>query len=51
MEYDHNTNYLNDKDIKSENNSKDLSRNIISSKSAMQLTKDLNMHRGIIFFR
>ncbi len=47
MEYDQNTNEFKNKDMKSDNNSKDLSVNIISSKSAMELTKDLNMRRGI----
>lgn len=48
MELDQNTNEFKNKDIKSDNNSKDLSGNIISSKSAMELTKDLKMRRGKI---
>ena len=52
MEYDQNTNEfkIRDKDLKSsdDKNSKDLSvAHIISCKSAMELTKDLNMRRGI----
>ena len=46
MEYDQNTNDINNKDSKSDNNSKDLSANLISSNSAIQLTKDLKMRRG-----
>lgn len=49
MEYEQNTNDSINKDTKSDNNSKDLSANIISSKSALQLTKDLNMRRGKLF--
>lgn len=46
MEYDKNTNEIFEKEIKSEVNSRDLSRNIISTNSAIQLTKDLNIRRG-----
>jgi len=50
MENEQNTNEINNiKDIidsKSDYYSKDLSANIKSSNSVIQLRKDLNMHRG-----
>jgi len=47
MEIEQNTKEINNKDHKSEINSKDIPRHIISSQSANQLSKDLIMQRGI----